>query len=84
MEREGPNHLIRRMKALLINGATFHVDGKIVPIRRVVTGTLPCVRATLEKKDADMATMAVSDRLSWRRSPTRSRRKEVRKDQLLS
>ena len=31
-----------------------HVAGEIVPIRFVVTGALPCVRATFHKQGADM------------------------------
>ena len=80
-ERE--NHLTKRMENLLTKAIKSHVNGEIVPIRRVVTGTLPSVRTTFHKKDADMAKhVFFFDMLSWRKSPTRSRRKEVRMDQL--
>ena len=82
-EQENQNHLIKKMNILLIRRATSHVDGETVPIGRVVTDILPCVRNTFQNQDADVAKIAFSDMLSWRTSPTRSRRKEVRKDQLL-
>ena len=71
------------MKALLNKEAKFHVDVETVSIRHVVTGILPCARTTHLKLDANTATNAIFDTLSLKRSPTRSRRKEVRKDQLL-
>ena len=46
-ERE--NHLTKRMANLLTKGIKSHVSGEIVPIRRVVTGILPCVRTTFHK-----------------------------------
>ena len=81
-ERENPNHLNKRIKALFEKRAESHVGGKIVPIRRIVTGILPYVKTTFQKQDADAAKIVIADMLSWRRSPTRSRRKEVRKDHL--
>ena len=46
-ERE--NHLTKRMENLLTKGIKSHVNAEIVPIRRVVTGILPCVRTTFHK-----------------------------------
>ena len=46
-ERE--NHLTKRMANLLTTGIKSHVNGEIVPIRRVVTGILPSVRTTFHK-----------------------------------
>ena len=82
-ERENPNHMTKRMKVLLIKEATLHVNGEIAPIRRVVTGILTCVRATFQKQDADMAKIALSDMLSWRRSQQEVEERRREKDQLL-
>ena len=46
-ERENP--LTKRMANLLTKGINSHVNGEIVPIRRVVTGILPSVRTTFHK-----------------------------------
>ena len=46
-ERE--NHLTKRMANLLTTGMKSHVNGEIVPIRRVVTGILPSVGTTFHK-----------------------------------
>ena len=46
-ERE--NHLTKRVENLLTKGIKSHVNGEIVPIRRVVTGILPSVRTTFHK-----------------------------------
>ena len=46
-ERE--NHLTKRMENLLTTGGKSHVNGEIVPIRRVVTGILPCVGTAFHK-----------------------------------
>ena len=79
-----PNHLTKRMKDLLIEGSKNSMSmEKIVPIRRVVTGILPCVRTIFQRQHANMTKNAISDTLSLKRSPTRSRIKVVQKDQLL-
>ena len=54
-----------------------------VRIRHVICGTLPCVKMTSLRQAAHLATNAFSDMLRRRRSPTRSQRNVVRKDQLL-
>ena len=46
-ERE--NHVTKRMENLLTNGIKSHVNAEIAPIRRVVTGILPCVRTAFHK-----------------------------------
>ena len=46
-ERE--NHLTKRMANILTKGIKSHVNGEIVPIRRVVTGILPSVRTKFHK-----------------------------------
>ena len=46
-ERE--NHLTKRVDNLLTKGIKSHVNGEIVPIRRVVTGILPSARTTFHK-----------------------------------
>ena len=46
---ERDNHLTKRMANLLTEGIKSHVNVEIVPIRRVVTGILPCVRTTFHK-----------------------------------
>ena len=79
---EKENHLTKRVENVLTKGIKSHVNGEIVPIRRVVTGILPSVRTTFHKQDADMAKHVLFDMLSWWKSPTRSRRKVVRMDQL--
>ena len=43
------NHLTKRMENLVTKGIKSHVNAEIVPIRRVVTGILPCVRTTFHK-----------------------------------
>ena len=46
---EMDNHLTKRMANLLTKGIKSHVNGEIVPIRRVVTGILLSVRTTFHK-----------------------------------
>ena len=46
---ERDNHLTKRMANLLTKGIKSHVNGEIVPIRRVVTGILLSVRTTFHK-----------------------------------
>ena len=46
---ERDNHLTKRMANLLTKGIKSHVNGEIVPIRRVVTGILLIVRTTFHK-----------------------------------
>ena len=53
---------------------------KIVKNRHVIIGILPYVKITSLKQDAFMARSAVFD---MRRSPAKSQRRVVRKDQLL-
>ena len=54
-----------------------------VRTHRVIIGTLPYVKITSLRQDAYVAMVAVSDILSWRKSPARSQSKVVRKEQLL-
>ena len=70
-------------KALWKEGDSHADIEKNVRIRHVIVGTLPCVKITGLKQDAKKAQIAISDIMRRRRSPARSRRKEVRKDQLL-
>ena len=58
-------------------------DLKIVIFRRVIFGIFPCVKITSLKKVVFLAINAIFDMLRRRRSPARSRRKVVQKDQLL-
>ena len=60
----------------------IHADSNSVKIRHVDSGILLCVWITGLKKDVYMSTNAISDMLRQKESPTRSRRKVVRKDQL--
>ena len=60
----------------------FRADSDSVKIRHVGSGILPCIKITIQEKDANLATNAISDMLRNTSSPTRSRRKVVRKDQL--
>ena len=61
---ERKHHLLKRMKNRLTGGVKSHATGEIVPIRCVVAGTLPCVRATFHKHDADIVEIVSSDMLS--------------------
>ena len=70
------------MKALRTKGATFRADADIAIIRHVNFGILPCVKTTSLKLDAHLAQNAFSDMLRFRRRPSSSQRKVVRKDQL--
>ena len=65
------------MKALRAKGAKFRADTEIVMIRHLAIGILPYVETIF------LATCAFSDMLRQRRSPAKSPRKVVRKDQLL-
>ena len=56
---------------------------KIVKNRHVIIGILPYVKITILKQDALMARSAVFDMLRQKRSPAKSQRRMVRKDQLL-
>ena len=71
------------MKALQTKGAKFRVDTDIVIIRHVAIGILPYVNTTSLRLDANLATSAFFDVLRQMRSPAKSQRKVVRKDQLL-
>ena len=70
-------------KSLQIKGAEFRADIQTLINRHVILGTLPCVKITSLRQDASMATNAISDMFRRRRSPARSQRMVVRKDQLL-
>ena len=59
-----------------------HADSDSVKIRDVGSGILPCVLTTSLKKVVFLAINVVSDMLRQMESPTRIRRKVVRKDQL--
>ena len=71
------------MKALQTKGARFCANTEIVILRHVVSGILPYVKATSLRLDAHLATSANFDMLRQMRSPAKSQRKLVRKDQLL-
>ena len=60
----------------------IHADSDSVKIRLVGSGILPCVWTTSLIKVVSMPINVVSDMLRQMESPTRSRRKVVRKDQL--
>ena len=51
--------------------------GESEPIRRVIIGTLPCVKITSLNRDANMAKHAYSDTLRLMGSRVKSRRKVV-------
>ena len=70
-------------KALHTKGARFRADTENVIMCHVVFGILPCVKTTSLRLDARLATNVFSDMLRRRRSPARSERNVVRKDQLL-
>ena len=82
-EKNPPKNQTTEMKALQTKGAKFRADTKIEIIRHVVFGILPFVKTTSQKLDAHLATNASFDMLRRRRSPARSQRKVVQKDQLL-
>ena len=71
------------MKAFQTRGATFRAETEIVIIRHVNFGILPCVKSTSLGLDANLEEHVSSDMLRQMRSPARSQRKVVRKDQLL-
>ena len=73
---------IRNSKALQTKGAKFHAGTGFVKTRHVKLGILPCVKTTSLKTDENMARNAISDLLRPRKSPARSQRKVVQKDQL--
>ena len=52
-------------------------------IRHVALGILPYVKTTSQRLDANLATSVIFDMLMQMRSPAKSQRKVVRKDQLL-
>ena len=57
-------------------------ETKVANTRRVITGILPHVRITSQKQDAFIARSVVFDMLRQKRSPSKSQRRVVRKDQL--
>ena len=66
----------------LRNGTDSHADfERNAVFRHVMIGILPCVIITSLKQDANMVAIANTDTLMLRRSPARSRRKVVLKDQ---
>ena len=71
------------MKALQTKGATFRADTEIVIIRHAAVGILPYVKPATLRLGAHLATRAIFDRLMLMRSPAKSQRKVVPKDQLL-
>ena len=81
--REKPwKHQAREREALQTKGAKFRVDVKIVKTRRVCFGIFPCVNTSSLRPDANLEEHVSSDMLRLMRSPARSQRKVVRKDQL--
>ena len=77
-ERE--NHLTKRMANLLTTGIKSHVNGEIVPIVWLQASS-PVSELHFTNRMPIWQNIFF-DMLSWRKSPTRSRRKEVRMDQL--
>ena len=72
------------MKALQTKGAKFIADTEFFIIRHVVIGILPYVKTTsLSGSRQIMATSAIFDMLRQMKSPAKSQRKVVQKDQLL-
>ena len=75
-------HLATERKALQTKGARFRAVTKTVKTRHVNCGILPCVKTSSLRPDAFLEENVYSDMLRLRRSPARSQRKVVRKDQL--
>ena len=71
-----------KKEALETKGAKFRAVTKILKTRHVKFGILPYVKTTSLKNDACMEENVSSDTLRLRRSPAKSQRKVVRKDQL--
>ena len=63
-------------------GADSLAETKIAKTRHVITGILPHDRITSQKQDAFMARSVVFGILRQKRSPAKSQRRVVRKDQL--
>ena len=77
--------LVPEEKALLEEKAECRAkitSNESVRIRRVIIGILPYDKITSLRQDAQMAMIATSDMLRWRKSPAIKKRKVVRKDQL--
>ena len=72
-------------KVFLEKETEFRADvssGESIRTRHVIFGTLPCVSITSLNQDAQMSKNADSDTLRLRRSPAKSQRKMLSKDQL--
>ena len=81
-EKISQKHQVTEMKALQTKGAKFRAVTKIVKHHQVVFGILPCVKTRSLRPDANLEEHVSSDTLRLRKSPARSQRKVVRKDQL--
>ena len=82
-EGENPQeHQATEMKALQTKRAKFRAVTKNCKSRHVVFGILPCVKTTSLRLDANLEENVSSDMSRRKRSPSRSQRKAVRKDQL--
>ena len=81
-EKNPQKHQTTKRKALQTKGAKFRAVSKIVKLHHVYFGTLPCVKTTSLRPDANLEENVSSDILRLRKSPARSQRKVVRKDQL--
>ena len=80
-EETPPKHQATERKALQTQGAKFRLVTQIARTRHVNFGTLSCLNCL--RPDANMEEHVSSDMLRLRRSPAKSQRKLVRKDQFL-
>ena len=81
-EKSSKTSEVAEMKALQTKGAKFRADTKIVRTCHVNVGTFPCVKTTSLRPNALMEEHVSSDMLRLKKSPAKSQRKVVRKDQL--
>ena len=82
-EKNLQNNEATEMKTLQTKGAKIRARYSNCKIRHGAIGILPYVKTTLLRLDANMASSAIFDMLTQMRSPAKSQRKVVRKDQLL-
>ena len=81
-ETNPQKHQTTEKNVLKTRGAKFRAVTQIVKTRYVNFGILPCVKTTSLRTDACVEENVSSDMLRLRRSPAKSQRKMVRKDQL--
>ena len=75
-------HQATERKTLQTKGAKFRAATESIKARHGIVGILPCVKTTSLRPGANLEEHVPSDMLRLRRSPARSQRKVVRKDQL--